>query len=512
MAACPSCGAAHPERARFCAECGAALAAPLAREVRKVVTVLFADVTGSTALGERLDPEAVRKVMGRYFETARAVIERHGGTVEKFIGDAVMAVFGIPAVHEDDAVRAVRAAHELSRALRTLDEELVSSGVVLGARIGVETGEVVAGVGRPETTLATGDAVNVAARLEQAAGPGEVLLGAGTLDLVRDAVVVESLEPLSLKGKTRPVPAFRLISVSAEVVGRARRGDTPMVGRERELAVIRDAFQRVVVDRTAQLFTLFGSAGVGKSRLVREFVASAGSEATVLVGRCLSYGEGITYWPVAEIVRAGAEIGDDDDAEVARARLDRVLGDAPDARLVARRIAQVVGLEAGAASQDDIFSAVRRWLESLANDRPLIVVLEDVHWAEPTLLDLIDDIVERSRGAAILIVACARPDLVERRPAWDRRPDGSSLVLEGLSAEASDRLIAALLPGAELSDSLRTRVEEVAEGNPALRRGARGHADRRGPGAPRRRPMGPRRGPRAHSHPADDQRPDERPT
>ncbi len=430
------------------------------------MTVLFADVTGSTALGERLDPEAVRRVMGRYFEMARAVIERHGGTVEKFIGDAVMAVFGIPVLHEDDALRAVRAGDELSRALRTLDAELAPTGVVLGVRIGIETGEVVAGVGGQGSTLVTGDAVNVAARLEQAAAPGEVVLGAGTLDLVRGAAVVEALEPLALKGKSEPVSAFRLISVSTGIVGRARRGDAPMVGRERELAVLRQAFERTVVDRTAQLFTVFGSAGVGKSRLVREFLASVGPEATIVAGRCLSYGEGITYWPLVEIVRTSAGIDDTDPAEVARARLDRILGDGPDDRLVAQRIAQIVGLDAGQASQDELFSAVRRFLESVARDRPLVVVFEDVHWAEPTLLDLIDDVVERSDGAAILLIASARPDLLERRPAWDHRPDPTSLVLEKLSSEAAVQLLAGLLPDADLPGSLRLRLEEATEGNP----------------------------------------------
>ena len=467
MAACPSCGAPHPERARFCAECGASLAAaPASREVRKIVTVLFADVTGSTALGERLDPEAVRRVMGRYFATAQTVIERHGGTVEKFIGDAVMAVFGIPAVHEDDALRAVRAAAELQAALGRLDAELEPNGVVLGVRIGVETGEVVAGIGSQGTTLVTGDAVNVAARLEGAARAGQILLGAGTAGLVRNSVVVDPLDPLELKGKTRPVAAVRLVSVLSGSPGRQHRGEAPMVGRERELAALRQAFDRSTVDRTAEVFTVFGSAGVGKSRLVREFLASIGPEATILRGRCLPYGEGITYWPVVEIVRAAAGIEESDSAEVARARLDHLVGDGPDARHVAQRMARVMGLDPGASSQDELFSAFRRLLESIATDRPLVVVVEDIHWAEPTLLDLLDDIAERSHGAAILLIACARPDLLERRPDWGNRPDRTSLVLEKLSAEAAVRLLAGLLPGADLSDSLRVRLEEAAEGNP----------------------------------------------
>ena len=285
MPFCTTCGRESAGDFAFCPHCGAAFAetAP-PREQRKVVTVLFCDVTGSTELGETLDPEALRSLLAGYFERMRAIVERHGGTVEKFIGDAVMAVFGVPIVHEDDALRAVRAAAEMREAFPELG---------IQGRIGVTTGEVVTGT---EERLATGDAVNVAARLQQVAQTGEILIGEETLQLVRDAVEVEALEPLRLKGKAEAVPAFRLRSVHGEV-GFSRRQDAPMVGRGREERLLGDAWERVVSERSCHLFTVLGPAGVGKSRLAAEFLASLG-EALVVRGRCLPYGEGITYWPV----------------------------------------------------------------------------------------------------------------------------------------------------------------------------------------------------------------------
>ena len=441
--------------------------APEQRDVRKLVTVLFSDVTGSTALGERHDPEAIRRVMARYFDTASSTIERHGGTVEKYIGDAVMAVFGIPAVHEDDALRAVRAAAELRDALRRLDVELEPTGIVLGVRIGVETGEVVAGIGSQGSTLVTGDAVNVAARLEGAAQPGEILLGAETVFLVRDAVVVDALPPLELKGKAEPVHAFRLVSVQAGGAGRARRGDTPMVGRQRELAVLRQAFERATIDQTAQLFTVFGPAGVGKSRLVREFLASVEPRATIRRGQCLPYGEGITYWPVMTIVQDTAGIEESDSADLARAKIDRFIGDGAEARLIALRLAQILGLQPGDSPQEEIFWACRKFLESIARDRPLVVLVEDVHWAEPTLIDLIEHIADLARDAPILLIATARPEMLETRPTWGGgRMNATAILLEPLSAEAALELIGDLVPGAALPRAMLSRIAEAAEGNP----------------------------------------------
>src|SRR5947208_7051035 len=269
VAACPSCGAENRDEARFCDSCGASLVLEPPRESRKTVTVLFSDVTGSTALGEQIDPESLRRVMARYFEVAKDVVERHGGTVEKVIGDAVMAVFGVPAVHEDDALRAVRAAAELRDALGGLNAELAESyGTRLELRTGGDTGEVVTGT---EERLATGDAVNVAARLEQAAEPGEVLLGAETLRLVKDAVEVEPVAPLELKGKAERVPAFRLLGVTAVEPG-ARRQTVPMVGRERQRQLLAGAFANVIAERSCHLFTILGTAGVGTSRFESWFL------------------------------------------------------------------------------------------------------------------------------------------------------------------------------------------------------------------------------------------------
>ena len=315
MPACPTCGEEAPERARFCPSCGAPLvsAAPPREDLRKVVTVLFSDLKGSTALGERLDSESLRQVMRRYFLTMEAILERHGGTVEKFIGDAIMAVFGVPSVREDDALRAVRAAGEMRDALSELNDQLEARwGVRLRVRTGVNTGEVIAGDPGRGHGFVTGDAVNTAARLEQAAQEDEILIGGDTHALVRDAVRVEPVEPLELKGKAEPVPAFRLLEVQPGAAGVSRRLDSELVGREAEVAALRAVHDRVVADQASALVTVLGPAGVGKSRLTAEFAAGLGEEATVLIGRCLPYGEGITFWPVREVVRAAAGITEDD--------------------------------------------------------------------------------------------------------------------------------------------------------------------------------------------------------
>jgi class 3 adenylate cyclase/tetratricopeptide (TPR) repeat protein len=383
------------------------------------VTVLFCDVTGSTALGESVDAEAVRALLARYFERMKAIVERHGGTLEKFIGDAVMAVFGVPVVHEDDALRAVRAAAEMRAALPEL-------GVL--ARIGVNTGEVVTGTAE---RLATGDAVNVAARLEQAASPGEILIGEATLGLVRDAVEVEALEPLPVKGKREPVGAHRLLSVH-EPPG--RRLEAAMVGRETELAQLRAAFEQAVADGSCQLFTVVGEAGVGKSRLVSEFLS--GLEATVVVGRCLPYGKGITYWPVVEVVK----------------RLDV----RPSVRAAGAAIGSLFGEGEASASAEEIAWAFRKTLEQAAAVAPLVVVFDDIQWGEQTFLDLVEHVALLSSGAPILLLCAARPELTERRTGWP-----VALSLEPLPEEAVRRL----MPEA-IGTGLRERIARAAGGNP----------------------------------------------
>jgi predicted ATPase/class 3 adenylate cyclase len=438
------------------------------RETRKVVTVVFSDLVGSTSLGERLDPESLGRVMARWFEAMRAVLERHGGTVQKFIGDAVMTVFGIPALHEDDAVRAVRAAAELRRGLEGLNRDLLSDwGVTLEMRTGVNTGEVVAGDPNIGDALVLGDAVNLAARLEQAAAPGEVLLGEQTWRLVRDAVQVEPVAPLALKGKQQPVPAFRLLSVTPGVPGHARRLDAPMVGRGRPLRLLQDAFEAAAADRACHLVTVLGTAGVGKSRLAAELLAEVGGRATVLQGRCLPYGEGITYWPVTELLREAAGLTDADGPAAARAKLQAVLaGDERDA-LVAERLAGLLGLAELGDGADELPWAVRRLLESLARERPLVVLLDDLHWAEPTLLDLVEHVADWSREAPILLCCLARPELLDARPGWGGgKFNASSLLLQPLGAADSERLVEHLLGRAMLAEAARRHIVETAEGNP----------------------------------------------
>jgi class 3 adenylate cyclase/tetratricopeptide (TPR) repeat protein len=470
MAACPRCGEENPDRSRFCSACGAPLAAEpeRSREVRKTVTVVFSDVIGSTALGAGRDPESMRRVMSRYFEEARGVHERHGGTVEKFIGDAVMAVFGIPQLHEDDALRAVRAAAELREHLVALNEELERDwGVRLQVRTGVNTGEVVAGDSSGGQQFATGDAVNVAKRFEQAAQPDEILLGEATYRLVRDAVVAEAVDALEVKGKEEPLNAFRLLEVSTDSPGTARRLEGPMVGRAHERTLLEQAYARVVRQRSCHLFTLLGAAGVGKSRLVAEVIETVGADAGVLVGRCLPYGEGITFWPVAEIVRQAADLHDEDTSAEARAKIASRLADLPEAPAVVERVAETLGLEAAPASPDETFWGIRKLLEALARNRPLVVVLDDLHWAEPTLLDLVEHVADWARDAPILVLCLARPELLDQRAGWaGGKLNATSILLEPLSDEECALLIENLLGAAGFPESERARIADAAGGNP----------------------------------------------
>jgi class 3 adenylate cyclase/tetratricopeptide (TPR) repeat protein len=429
MTICGTCGRQIGEDFAFCPYCGAPLvgSAP-AGEQRKRVTVLFCDVTGSTALGEATDPEALRALLVRYFERMKGIVESHGGTVEKFIGDAVMAVFGVPQLHEDDALRAVRAAIEMRAALPELG---------LRARIGINSGEVVTGT---RERLATGDAVNVAARLEQAAAPGEVLLGEGTVRLVRAAIEAEAVPPLVLKGKTEPVPAFRLLGVKEAA---ERRFMTPMIGRERELRRLQDAFAQAVDDRSCQLFTVLGTAGVGKSRLVAEFLAGFDG-ARVVRGRCLSYGEGITYWPVVEVIKQLAALPAN---AYAASALKSLLGESP-----------IV------TSAEEVAWGFRKLLEEQAQESSLVVVFDDAHWGEETFLDLVEHVADLSRDAPLLLLCMARPELLERRPGWGGgKWNATTVLLEPLDAAETDRLLDAL---GGVEEALRERVRAAAEGNP----------------------------------------------
>ena len=420
------------------------------------MTILFTDVTGSTALGERLDPESLRDVMGRYFASMREVIERHGGTVEKYIGDAVMAVFGVPVVHDEDALRAVRAAAEMSSALERLNAGLrAQRGLALEARTGINTGSVVVGPGGPGEAIVVGDAVNVAARLQTAAAPGEILIGSATHALVRDAVEVGPAASMTLKGKTDPVVAYRLDQVIAGAEGHLRRLDAPMVGRERELDALLQTFERVTSGGPSQLVTILGPAGVGKSRLVAEFLAIVRDRARVVRGRCIPYGEGITYWPVAEIIRRAAGIEDGDAVEATRERIDAFVDGLPEAAAIARGLVGLIGLEASAA-QEELVWAFRRALEHLADERPLVVLVDDIHWAEPTLLDLIEVVAELARESPILFVCPARPELLDDRPTWGGKLNAATIVLDPLTEGSALELIDALVPGGALPAAVRS--------------------------------------------------------
>lgn len=422
-------------------------------EARKVVTVLFTDLAGSTALGERLDPELLRTIMSRYFETVQTALERHGGTVEKFIGDAVMAVFGVPVVREDDALRAVRAADEIGEAIRVLNDELAAAyDVRLEVRTGVNTGEVIVGGSAGDQRLATGDAVNVAARLEQAAAAGEALLGPATYAAVADFVSAEPAPPVDAKGKSEPLAAYRLLGLRPDVPAFTQPIATPFVGRHDELAQLRAAFDEAVARRSVALATIVGTPGIGKSRLARELLASLRNDARVLVGRCAAYGDGVPYLPLADVVRDCGDVGE-------------LLADVERGDVAARLVNGAVGAREGGGSPDETAWAFRRLFETLAATRPLVLVVDDIHWADPTLLDLIEYFTASSSGAGIFVLCTGRPDLFEVRPSWAAPRSGATLVvLEPLASHDSGQLVDALAQGLEAVQ--RERVIATAEGNP----------------------------------------------
>jgi class 3 adenylate cyclase len=469
MLTCHACSTENPDLARFCMECGTPLdqAPAAAAGSRRVVTILFTDIVGSTELGERLDPETLRAVLTEYFATMKAAVERHGGTVEKFIGDAIMAVFGLAAIHEDDALRAARAAVAMREALVALNVELQGRrGISLTTRTGLFTGAVMAGDPALRQTMVTGDAVNTAARLEQAAGPGEILLGLSTWQLVRQAVTVEPVQPVAAKGKAEPIEAVRLISVAD--AGRQRASGTPaLVGRDAELADLEAAFETVVTSRRPLVRFVVGPAGVGKSRLVEELVAHAGDRATVRRGHCLAYGDGITYWPIREILLAAAGIQDRDAPAEGIQRLADLVGGVPERDTIAARLATAIGLGNAAYAQEEIFWAIRRTIEQLAEAGPLVLILEDIHWAEPALLELIGHIVQHAADVPLLLVCPARPEALERLSlAVLESARSATIRLEGLEPAATASLIDAIPGGATIPAELRTRILATVEGNP----------------------------------------------
>jgi class 3 adenylate cyclase/tetratricopeptide (TPR) repeat protein len=462
-----------------------------AREVRKVVSVVFCDLVGSTAMAERLDPESVRQIWSRYYMEMREAVERHGGRVAKNIGDAVLGVFGHPTLHEDDALRAVSAAAEMRDRLVELNNELKRDwGTQIRTHIGVNTGEVVVeefGV-NPETIFVS-DTVNVAARLEQAARAGEILIGDQTHAFVRGSVETVPVEPLTLKGKSEPVLAWRLLQVTAPH-GRGREFDAPLVGRHRELAWLAAELARTEREGTTRLVTIVGLAGVGKSRLAHEFVASLGGRGTVLQGRCVPYGDGVAFWPIAEVIRQACGIAADDSADESRRKLTERLAASEIRELLGERLAVVVGLDETESPATETFWAIRKLLEELAQPQPLVIVFDDVHWAEDTFIKLLLDLSRRTQGP-ILLLCLARPDLFEQEAerkaeaadAGLLSPDpldqrkramllasllaGSELLaLDPLDQREGALLLASLLGGGELEAAAAARLIETASGNP----------------------------------------------
>jgi class 3 adenylate cyclase/tetratricopeptide (TPR) repeat protein len=417
---------------------------------RKVATVVFVDLVDSTGLVAGADPEVVRRRVSSYFVQVSGTIERHGGTVEKFAGDAVMAAFGIPVAHEDDAERALRAALEIVPEVEALG---------LSVRVGVESGEVV--VEGADSTFATGEAVNLAARLQQAAEPGQVLLGQTARRLAAGAVAVESVGPIEVKGWPEPLWTWRALRVHDAT----RLPAAPFVGREAELELLANSFRRATRNRVAQLVTVFGEPGLGKTRLVTEFVDGV-ERATVLSGRALPYGEGVTYWPLASMIKASAGITDDDPASESFEKLRRSCESEAVADLLAIALG-VLGAAEGERTTDELTWAVLRWAEQLADLQPLVLVFEDVHWAEDPLLDVVEHLARSLRNVPVLIVAVARPDLLDTRPSWGggiRR--ASAIELAPLDDRECEELADALLAGSDVPPAQRALVLERAEGNP----------------------------------------------
>jgi class 3 adenylate cyclase/tetratricopeptide (TPR) repeat protein len=461
---CGVCGEQNPVEHRFCGTCGTALTGRVKfQESRKTVTIVFADPKPASKDGSSPSPEALRDVMSRYFEGMQRVLDRHGATVEKFIGDAVMAVFGLPVRHEDDALRAVRAAGDMQEALPELNAAFERDwGVSIGNHIGVNTGEVVAGDASLGQRLVSGDTVNVAARLEQAAGPGEVLLGDLTYRLVRGAVQVEPIAPLTLKGKAELVPAYRLTGVRERAEGFERRNDAPMIGREAEMEELRAVIGEAIKVQACRMVTVVGDAGLGKSRLVAEFTAEQADLATIIRGRCLPYGEGITFWPLREAVRDAAGIETNDASDLALRKLDQLVPDAE----VAGRLASAIGLSLEPYPVAEVVWGARKFLEGLAGTRPVVMVIDDIQWASPTFLELIGSLIEMVADASVLLLCTSRPNLLEAHPDWATDGTNRRIVLEPLTEADAGRVVQALLGDAGIPENVQARIAQGASGNP----------------------------------------------
>ncbi|TMM24443.1 MAG: hypothetical protein E6F94_09585 [Actinobacteria bacterium] len=477
MAECPACGKENPEGFQFCGFCTAPLTrqtAPPALEERKVVSVLFCDLVGFTAESERADPEDVRARLRPYHERLRVELERYGGTVEKFVGDAVMAVFGAPVAHEDDPERAVRAGLRILDAIAELNE--ADPGLSLQVRVGINTGEAVVALGaRPEVGegIVTGDVVNTAARIQGAAPVGGVAVGEQTYRATSRVFQYDPLEPAWVKGKAEPLELWvARAALSRFGTDVTRRYATPLVGRELERPLLIGTLERAAQQRSVQLVTIVGEPGVGKSRLVAELFAYLGTKPELTrwrQGRCLPYGEGITFWALGEIVKAEAGILESDSAEAALAKLDAAVSpEEPERQWLLQRLAPLVGVEAASpAERQELFTAWRRFLEGLAAARPSVLVFEDLHWADEALLAFLEHLSEWAEGVPLLLLCTARPELYERHPGWAGGiRNATTINLPPLSDQETAELVSHLITTSVLSAELEQRVLERAGGNP----------------------------------------------
>ncbi|HEX2090121.1 MAG TPA: adenylate/guanylate cyclase domain-containing protein [Actinomycetota bacterium] len=474
MLTCPNCGRDNPEGFQFCGFC----AAPLTQvpsggaEERKVVSVLFCDLVGFTASSDRADPEDVRATLRPYHERVRREIERAGGTVEKFIGDAVMAVFGAPVAHEDDAERAVLTGLKILDAIGELNE--ADQRLNLAVRIGVNTGEAVVTLGaRPEAGegMVTGDVVNTAARLQSAAPVGAAVAGELTYQITKDVFAYEPLQPAEVKGKAAPISVWRAIARKRLGVEAEIQAPTPFIGRDDDLSLMKQTFHRTLRERSLQLVTILGEPGVGKSRLVAEFrkyVDDLPDFYNWRQGRCLSYGEGITFWALGEIVKAQAGILETDGADVAASKLNTVIPEGKEREWLYQRLLPLVGLEPSSIGErEELFTAWRLFLESLAEERPSVLVFEDIHWADDALLDFIEYLADWAEGLPIVLLALARPELFERRAGWaGGKRNATSINLSPLSQTETASLVSALLDSAVLPVEIQSLILERVGGNP----------------------------------------------
>jgi len=477
--ACPSCGGENAQEMRFCGHCGTPLTTPsVSEEERRVVTAVFTDLVGSTSRGEELDPEDVRAMLAPYYARLRHELELYGGVVEKFIGDAVVALFGAPVSHEDDPERAVRAALAIGRAISELNES--DPWLDLHIRTAVNTGEALVVLDarvREGEGMAAGDVMNTAARLQSAAPVNGIVVGEEAYRATREIVVYRELEPVPAKGKAEPVRVWEVVALEED--HESRSAETPLVGRARELERIRHHWREVRTERARRLITVVGPPGIGKSRLLAEFTTASGADGAVHTGRCLPYGEGITYWPVTELIKSAANILQSDDAETSLAKLGALLDGLPttkqdELRTMAAALSNLLGIAttprstyaAGEISQAELHWGVRRLFELLAVQRPLLIVLEDLHWAEPTLLDLVRFIVEGSSPARLLILASGRPELLEADHPVTHIESGFRVEVEALEDSESRRLLETAVGGIELPASLVETVLENAAGNP----------------------------------------------